>query len=258
MALFKFVDYNNYSKTWINTKTSGNHFAHDYLEKPAMVAKLPDLKSLSVLVLGCGSGEELSEIIKLKPSKIVAVDSSKELIETAKFSYEQIEFLVSKIEDLEFENQAFDYIFSSLTFHYIQDWQLLFQNQYNWLTPGGKVLFSTHHPIKWGAMATKNTEFNEFILGYKKHKKDASKYQIFGDYLSFQKINYKLFNKLDITYYNRSISQMFREITTSSLQIIDFLEPKPTPESKTIKPDFYEVYSKIPLFLIFEILKPKI
>lgn len=223
-----------------------------------MKAKLPVLKGQKVLVLGCGSGEELPEIIKLNPTKIVAMDSSSELIETAKFNFSDVQFLVSKLEDLEFEAQSFDYIYSSLTFHYIKDWQNLFKKLENWLTPGGKILFSTHHPIKWGAATTKNTEFNEFILGYKKHKKDSSKYQIFGDYLNFQEINYKLFNKLDIVYYNRPISQMFSEIRKSGLQVIDFIEPKPMHESKTIKPDFYETYSKIPLFLIFEVMKPKV
>lgn len=251
------MDYNKYSNQWITKRKSGTHFAHDYLEKPAMMDKLSNLENLDVLVLGCGSGEELEFILKSKPKKIVAVDSSKELIKVAEFNFPTVQFIVSKLEDLEFENQTFDYIFSSLTFHYIKDWISLFNSLNSWLKPRGKILFSTHHPIKWGAKINKNNLFNEFTLGYKKDKKDDTQFQIYGDYLGFNKVQYKLFDKLDIIYYNRPISQMFSEITQNNLQIIDIIEPKPILESAKIKPDFYEVYSKIPLFLILKIQKTK-
>jgi hypothetical protein len=48
---------------------------------------------------------------------------------------------------------------------------------------------------------------------------------------------------------------MFKDITASGFTVTNLLEPKPTIESKTKKPDFYEVYSKIPLFIIWELEK---
>ena len=37
------------------------------------------------------------------------------------------------------------------------------------------------------------------------------------------------------------------------MQINNILEPKPVQKAKEIVPDFYEVHTKIPLFIIFEI-----
>jgi hypothetical protein len=111
-----------------------------------------------------------------------------------------------------------------------------------------------HHPIKWGSETNRNSDFNEFIMGYKKYKKHPE-YKIYGDYLNSRKIKDRLFNSTDIEFYHKPISQIINSIIKSNLKLEKFLEPSPTPNSAKIKADFYEVYSKIPLFMVFSVSK---
>jgi SAM-dependent methyltransferase len=270
--------YNSYSQGWIQKKSSSQHYAHQYLEKPAMYAKLSDLKGKKVLCLGCGSGEECLELLERGASFVLGIDLSSELVDYAKMVYaDQIEsgdmdFACGDIADLDnvlknyFKQDLgdlgddfvyqFDFVFSSLTIHYIENWQKLFESIKTILVPYGKALFSTHHPIKWGAKTVRGKDSNSFILGYKKDKLNPNIYDVYGDYLTPRAIDDQLFGKLPITYYHKPISQIWKEILGSGLELSDIIEPLPVSETKVSKPDFYHTYSKIPLFLIFELSKP--
>ncbi len=252
------MSYSGYSNKWANKKKSNKHFAHQYLEKPAMYSKLPDLNGKKVLCIGCGSGEECGYLKKAGASYILGIDNSEELISIAKNSYPDLEFQNLDVQEIDFEENSYDFIFSSLTLHYLENWPELFQRLAKILKPGGRLLFSSHHPVKWGSETIRSKEFNEFKLGYKKLKDGSDKFEIYGDYLNFRRIEDKLFGELEVKYYHRSFSQMYKEITENSFKVLDIIEPKPTEESKGIKLDFYQVYSKIPLFIIFELENTKL
>lgn len=130
------------------------NFGHIYLEKPAMVRLLPDLKDKDVLCIGVGSGEELEEILERDPRKVVAIDISGKLLEIAQSRFPQVEFLKRDMVQTGFPAESFDYVYSSLTFHYARDWDALLSEVSRILRKGGRLLFSTHHPVYWG---TKNS-----------------------------------------------------------------------------------------------------
>jgi SAM-dependent methyltransferase len=264
--------YNDQSNLWIKTKQSSNHLSHIYLEKPAIYSQLQS-NYQNILILGCGSGEEIEYFLRLGVKRIVAIDISSNLIEYAKQTYLpfwlekyqdiEIQFICGDLNNFDFEifgDGQFDLVFSSLTMHYIFDWIKILEQIKRVLRKDSKFLFSTHHPVKWGAKSDRQKEANTFTLGYKKSKTKSKNeinydYQIFGDYLNFRKIEDKLFDKLDVTYYHRSIGQIFEEIKKVGMVMTNLIEPKPTIESKSIKLDFFETYSKIPLFLIIECQK---
>jgi SAM-dependent methyltransferase len=248
------MDYDKYAALWQAKKSSDNHYAHTYLEKPAMYSIMDQVKDKKILDLGCGSGEDIE---KLKVNnEVVGLDYSHELLTLAKFNNPDTVFWCI---DLNLQaiptNIKYDYIFSSLTVHYVEDWDNLFKQLHSILNENGSILISTHHPIKWGSNATKNKQFNEFKMGYRKDKNDSKTFEVFGDYLSTYPIHDKLFQQLDVTYYNRSLSEMFKVFNDNGFEVVKLLEPKPIEEAKTVIPDFYEVHSKIPLFVIWELRK---
>ncbi len=247
------MDYNKYSSIWQSKKSSSTHYAHIYLEKPAIKKILENRQFENILDLGCGSGEDITWLKNL--GEVTGFDSSSELIELAKFEHPDNTFIVHDLNNEIVLDQQYDLIYSSLTFHYIQDWDKLFKNLNKLLKPKGSIIFSTHHPIKWGSQTTKTKESNQFLMGYKKIKNENKTYEIYGDYLNQYKIEEKLFQQLDITHYNRPLSEMFRVFKTAGFQVREFIEPKPIEVAKTKLPDFYEVHSKIPLFVIWEIKK---
>lgn len=60
---------------------------------------------------------------------------------------EQVHFIQCAMEDLEYEPECFDVVFSSLAFHYVADFGSLVEKIGRWLTPGGKFVFSVEHPV---------------------------------------------------------------------------------------------------------------
>lgn len=130
------------------------NFGHRYLEKPAMIGLLPEtLVSQDVLCIGVGSGDELPAILGRNPNKVVGIDVSTKLLEIAKSRFPQVEFLRMDMTQMLFGDHRFDFVYSSLTFHYAKDWDVLLAEVGRVLKKDRQLLFSTHHPIYWAGKA---------------------------------------------------------------------------------------------------------
>ena len=246
--------YDRYTVKCAEKMRSGKNIKHRFLEKPAMYKKLPDLKGKTVLCVGCGTGEECEYIKSLGAKRVVGIDISKERISFLKKINPDLEFYAMDMEKLDFDDNSFDFIYSSLALHYAKDWTKILNKIYKILKKGGTFLFSTHHPIKWGSEINKLKDRDSFLLGYKKYKSGESK--VFGDYLTTRKINDILSSDgFKVSYYHRPISEIMRDIIKSGFVISDFIEPKPLKSVIKKKPDFYKIYSRIPLYMIFELRK---
>ena len=246
--------YNNYAEKWAERLRSGKNLAHKYIEKPAMHSKLPDLSNKSVLCVGCGTGEECDYILKQGAKKVIGIDISEELIEYAKKSYPKIDFHVMDMEKIDLADASFDYIYSSLTLHYVEDWTRPLNEIYRLLKNTGIFLFSTHHPIKWGAEKARTQHTTTFLIGYSKDKASQT-CKIYGDYLNTRKIKDVWFNDLEVSYYHKSMSSIIKDIIKSKFEIIDFIEPTSIDAAKEEDAVFWEIHQKIPLFMIFELKK---
>lgn len=246
--------YDEFAENWSQKQRSGTSVAHAYLEKPAMYGKLGNLRGLSVLCLGSGSGEECDYIKKQGAKRVVGIDLSRGLVEQAKYKYPEIEFDVMDMEKLKFGDKSFDLVYSSLALHYLKDWKPVLSNVRRVLKPGGRFLFSTHHPLSWGVEKIQNENQTTERMGYTRNNK-TNKTEIYGDYLNARLIKDTWFGKLNVSFYNRPISDMVADIRAGEFEILDLLEPKATAAAKKVKPDFYEIHQKLPLFLIFELKK---
>ena len=90
-------------------------------------------------------------------------------------------------------------------------------------------------------------------MGYKKDGLEEG--NVLGDYLTTRKVNDILSEDFKVSYYHRPISEMISDIVKSGFIISDFIEPKPLKSVLKVKPEFYKIYSKIPMYVIFEIRK---
>jgi len=245
--------YDRSAEKWAKRQREGKSLAHEYLEKPAMYSKLPDLEGKSVLCIGCGSGEECGVLKKRGAARVVGIDLSRGLIEQAKYAYPDCEFMVMDMERLDFSAGSFDFIYSSLALHYAQDWRNILKPAYKTLKDGGTFLFSTHHPVKWGGEAHKESGVTSNLLGYNRDEQETVK--VYGDYLNTRRITENLIDGLNVSYYHKSLSEIFKEIRESGFELADFIEPKPTAAALKARASFFEIYDKIPLFMILELKK---
>ena len=186
--------YNAHAQDWA-THTARNE-KYRFLEKPAMEALVPEnLTGKRVLCIGVGSGEELDVILARNPLKVVAIDTSQKLLDIAQERFPEVECVCIDMMALgsstrhqarhprgcedpggsratpdssQQENatgtlskNSFDLIYSSLAFHYANDWDILLAGIYRTLKPNGTLLFSAHHPDYWAKNQTGGSHTNE-------------------------------------------------------------------------------------------------
>ncbi len=122
---------------------------NDLLEQPAMKRLLPDLTGKTVLDLGCGYGHNCIDFIESDAARVVGIDISKKMLEVARSesSYEKIEYINMSMTDIATLPCKFDLVYSSLAFHYVEDFEKLTADIYALLNDSGCLLFSQEHPI---------------------------------------------------------------------------------------------------------------
>lgn len=110
---------------------------------------LPNLENKRVLDLGCGFGWHLRYAIEEGASHGIGIDISKRMIDVAKekTSSNEIDYLLMPIEDMDFPNNSFDIVISSLSFHYIKSFKDVCLKINKSLISKGDFIFSIEHPI---------------------------------------------------------------------------------------------------------------
>jgi SAM-dependent methyltransferase len=122
-------------------------------EWPAIRAKLPDLAGKRILDLGCGFGWFARWAKQHGAGSVLALDLSEQMIARAKADTPDpaIEYRIEDLETLELPEASFDFAYSALTFHYIEDFGRLVRTVYRSLVPGAYFVFTIEHPIYMAA-----------------------------------------------------------------------------------------------------------
>jgi ubiquinone/menaquinone biosynthesis C-methylase UbiE len=232
---------------------------HSYYEKPAIRAELPELKGLSVISIGCGSGVDARWLADNGAAKVVGVDISSGLIDIARQKHSDIEFRVMDMEKLDFPDKTFDLAYSSLAIHYVDDWTKALQEARRVLKTGGLYVFSCGHPID-SAMEYSNSDekTNRAFLG-RTVARDTKKRTVYGDYLAASGNGTKevkaILSDMDIRFFHRTFSTMLKQIQASGFHIERMIEPQPTKKMQKADPGVYEQLTRIPTFMIWVLRK---
>lgn len=134
---------------------------NDLLEQPAMHDYMPDVRGKRVIDLGCGYGRNCVEFIEKGAVKVVGIDSSKRMLEVARreSEYPEIDYRKLELENLHMIQEKFDVVYSSLVFHYVEDFEKLVKDIAELMEKDGILLFSQEHPIIT-ASPDKNLDWN--------------------------------------------------------------------------------------------------
>ncbi|MDR3099746.1 MAG: class I SAM-dependent methyltransferase [Paraburkholderia sp.] len=122
-------------------------------EWPELRALLPDLRGLRVLDLGCGYGWFCRWAAQQGAATVEGVDVSARMLERAQAMTEPaaqhaaIAWHRADLETLDVPDAAFDVVYSSLAFHYVEHLAALLRTIHRALVPGGRLVFSIEHPI---------------------------------------------------------------------------------------------------------------
>ena len=226
---------------------------HSYYEKPAMYKLLPDIQNKDVLSVGCGSGEDSSYLKNQGARRSVGIDLSKGLIEIAKESHKECEFEVMDMEKITFDNSSFDFVYSSLAIHYVENWGNVFKEIFRILKPNSYFLFSCHHPVRFAMDSSGNETYSILKLEISKNR-ETKEVVVTGDYLAKRKI-IDAWGKDTVNMWTMPISEISKYIHEAGFLIEQIVEPRPMEEMREIKLGSYNRLSKVPEFIIFKLLK---
>ena len=100
---------------------------NNLLEQPAMARLLPEVKGLRVIDLGCGYGANCMDFVRRGAAGVTGVDVSQNMLRMAAEtnSHEKICYLKMELAGLSDLKETFDFAYSSLAFHYVQDFSKL-------------------------------------------------------------------------------------------------------------------------------------
>jgi ubiquinone/menaquinone biosynthesis C-methylase UbiE len=162
-----------------------------------MFKQVPPLTGKKVLDIGCGPGE-LARVIKTiyLDCKVTGLDISSEMIKFAEkksIGLSGIDFLVGDSHSLPFEDNSFDYLFNTISFHHYEDPNKVLKEMNRILKPGGRLylLDSIKNP---GIIS-----FMPWYWDYKDSKQCYSKHLTSRQFRNlftksnFQEVNYKYY-----------------------------------------------------------------
>jgi len=207
-----------------------------YYERPATISLLPEVKGKKVLDAGCAAGWYTKQLLEMGAS-VIALDFSPKMIEmTKKRVGDKAEVIRADLnEPLNFiEDESIDVVLSSLTLHYIKNWDVVMSEFNRILKKNGQLIISIHHP--------------------------------FMDFTVFNKENYFLTELLDdkwitnngkvkVQFYRRPLSMIITSIIDSGFIIEKLLEPMPIEQFKIEQPNIYDRLTKKPQFLFIRAKK---
>ena len=179
---------------------------------------LPNLENKRVLDLGCGFGWHCRYAIDEGAKSVVGIDISERMLNEAKKNTESklIEYIKMPIEDIEYPEDTFDVVISSLALHYIESCTEVFNKVNTCLIKGGNFIFSVEHPI------------------FTSNEKQDWNYDEEGNILHWPVDNYfyegiRKTNFLgeSVTKYHKTVTTYVNSLIKAGFEIIEITEPEP-------------------------------
>lgn len=222
--------------------------ANELIEIPIIKSMLPDLKKKKIFDLGCGEGEMAKFFIDKGAKKVVGIDVSHNMIsEAMKKESKNLEFKLLPMEEISSIDEKFDIVFSSLAFHYVEDFTKLMKDISSKLKKNGYLIFSQEHPLVTATIRT--NDIPKYI------EKDGKRYYYLSDYNDIGKrlIDW---NIEGVVKYHRNFETIFNSLKDANMEIVELRESKASEEAIKIV-EKYKNLNNRPFFLFIKARKIK-
>jgi SAM-dependent methyltransferase len=204
-------------------------------ERPAILALAGDVRGRRVLDAGCGSGAHAAELIA-RGAAVTGMDLSAGLVEIARERLGPgVPVHVGDLsQPLPFGESAFDLVLSSLVMHYIGDWEPTLREFHRVLAPGGRLVFSTHHPFMDMRISGSDDYFG--------------RYQFTEEWERDGRV-------MTMRFWHRPLRAMLAALRGSGFSVEEIAEPDPATKLATTYPDAYRHLSREAQFLFFSLAR---
>ncbi|MCR1899818.1 class I SAM-dependent methyltransferase [Irregularibacter muris] len=179
---------------------------------------LPDFKGKRVLDLGCGFGWHSRYALEQGAKSIVGIDISERMLQEAreKTTSPLIEYIHMPVEDMDYPENSFDVVVSSLVFHYIESFENICKKISQCLVQGGDFVFSVEHPV---FTAQGNQQW------YCDAKGNLLHWPV--DHYFEEGVRQAVFLGEKVTKYHRTLTTYINALIQCGFEIIKLVEPQP-------------------------------
>lgn len=203
-------------------------------------AMLPDLRDKRVLDLGCGFGWHCRYAQEQHAEAVLGVDLSAKMLERARADTQDpaIQYCQLAIESIDFPENTFDVVISSLALHYVQDFSQVCHNVARCLSPDGDFVFSVEHPIFTADVSQdwcygSAGERRHWVVDHY-HEEGRRDTQFLGE---------------EVVKYHRTVATYMNDLIASGFHIRDVQESKSTIAMFDAAPQVHDE-SRRPMFLL--------
>ncbi|SMD05133.1 class I SAM-dependent methyltransferase [Sporomusa malonica] len=214
-----------YYFTFVDTKPF-----NAYYERPGTLSLLPCVTGKEVLDAGCAAGWYTKWLID-QGANVTALDFSPSMIAmTQKRVGHRAKVVRADLnEPLSFiADKSIDIVVSSLTLHYLKDWNVAMSEFGRILKQSGYLVFSVHHPFM--DFTYFNRE-NYFLTELLEDEWETNK------------------GKVKVQFYRRPLWKIISSVIEAGFTIEELAEPMPTEKFKELQPKIYEKLTRKPHFL---------
>lgn len=206
---------------------------------------LPDFNNKAVLDLGCGFGWHCRYAIEKGAKSVIGIDISEKMLERARKinNLPGIEYIKKPLEDVNYTQEIFDIVLSSLTLHYVESFEQISRNIYQWLKPGGYFVFSVEHPV-FTAFGNQDWIYGEN-----------------GEKLYWPVDNYFIEGKREAVFlgekvikYHKTLTSYLNCLLKEGFKIKEIIEPQPSIELLAQMPEMKEELRR-PMMLLISAVK---
>lgn len=182
---------------------------------------LPDFQGKRVLDLGCGYGWHCRYAAEHGALSVVGIDLSEKMLNEAKnrTKSEKIRYIRMPIEDIDFPEESFDVVISSLALHYVLSFEDVLGRIGKCLAKGGDFVFTVEHPV-FTAQGPQDWCYDH--QGNKRHWPVDHYFQ--------EGIRKAVFLGEEVIKYHRTLTTYLNGLIQAGFEIKGVVEPSPAEE----------------------------
>jgi SAM-dependent methyltransferase len=227
----RFNDYDGFARSYASNNES-NVFNALY-ERPAILGLAGDVRGRRVLDAGCGPGMQAAALAE-QGADVTGIDLSEELLAIARTRSAATFLRHDLTRPLPFADGAFDLVLSSLVMHYLEDWVPTLSEFHRVLGPGGRFVFSTHHPFMDMRISGNDDYFGT--------------YQYVDEWPRDGRV-------MRMRFWHRPLRAMLTAFERGGFAMTRMVEPEPAPELAEASPKDFDHLRRNAQFLLFDLVR---